>query len=138
MDLQLVLFAVIGFGVYLGARALSRVLLARVERQQQSAPPEASEHEVVLSIALGTEGRAVPEDLARLEEALTDALATAQAGQIVGHEVAFGRYQLVLRGPDADRLFASLEPLLRASPRVAQAKVVKRYGRRSREVRVEL
>ena len=137
MDFQLVLFAVLGFGVYFGARALTRFLLARVE-QQQGTTEEPAEHRVLLSIALGTEGRAVPEDLVRLEEALAEALAAAQVGQIDGHEVTFGRYHLVLRGPDADRLFAALEPLLRASPRAAQATVVKRHGRGSRDVRVEL
>ncbi len=130
MDVQLVLYGALGVGIYVAARVGARMLGARLERDQAATP--APEQDLILTVHLGAEaqGQVTPPDLVALEASLADALAATHAGQVVAHQVAFGQYQLVLRGPDADRLWAALAPLLRASARSEKAKVVKRIGRR--------
>lgn len=72
-------------------------------------------------------------DLSRLfalEERLESVLATSDAGEYDGNEIATDGSDgfLYLYGPDADRLFKVIEPVLRATPFMQGAQVTKRYG----------
>ena len=72
-------------------------------------------------------------DLSRLfalEDRLETVLAAAGAGEYDGNEIATDGSDgfLYLYGPDADRLFKVIEPVLRATPFMHGAQVTKRYG----------
>ena len=72
-------------------------------------------------------------DLARLfalEDRLESALAGSSLGDYDGNEIATDGSDgfLYLYGPDADRLFQAIEPILRATPFMRGANVTKRYG----------
>jgi hypothetical protein len=68
--------------------------------------------------------------LFELEDQLEPAIANAKVGEFDGHEIAVdgtdGR--LYMYGPDADRLFVVVRPILEASSFMRGAKAVKRYG----------
>ena len=57
-----------------------------------------------------------------------DADRSGDAGEFDGHEFGDGSCTLFMYGPDADALFAAVEPILRASPLADGAYAVKRYG----------
>ena len=66
-----------------------------------------------------------------LEQALTKAIADAGVGVYDGHEVALldgDDAYLFMYGPDAERLFAAVQPTLEADALLQGAKVTLRYG----------
>jgi hypothetical protein len=65
-----------------------------------------------------------------LEDKLIDAIDAASAGELDGNEIAVdGSHGLVfMYGPDARKLFASVEPVLRASPVARGGIVTLRFG----------
>jgi len=72
-------------------------------------------------------------DLSRLfdlEGKLEATITAAKAGEYDGNEVAVDGSDgiLYMYGPDADRLFQVVEPILRATPFMNGAKVTVRYG----------
>jgi hypothetical protein len=92
-------------------------------------PPSqlAQEHAVIVHFTYGST------DLGRLfalEEKLEVAIAEAKAGEFDGDEIAVDGSDgsLWMYGPDADRLFQVVEPILRASPFMRGARVKLRYG----------
>lgn len=82
--------------------------------------------------------------LYELEEKLTSAIEAQRAGEFDGDEVATdGSHEatLYMYGPDADRLFEVVRPILEATPFMRGASVIKRYGPPAdgtREFRVKL
>ena len=85
------------------------------------------EHAVIVHFEYGST------DLSRLfalEERVEDALATAKAGDLDGNEVAVDGSDgfLYMYGPDADRLFDAVLPVLKAADFMAGARVTLRYG----------
>jgi hypothetical protein len=68
--------------------------------------------------------------LLALEDELSEALEGTEIGEVDGHEVAIDGSDgfLFLYGPDADALFAAIEPILRKSPVMAGADATLRYG----------
>jgi hypothetical protein len=91
-----------------------------------------SEHTVIarfqLSAGAGPTGTATDvHSLFALEERLIQAIADARAGEFEGNHFGTGDVTLYAYGPDADRLFAAMEPALRAFP-PRPAHVVLRYG----------
>ena len=68
-------------------------------------------------------------DLATIEDRLVAALANTGLGEFDGNEIGGGETKLYLYGPDAERLFAHLEPILTAYPLCRNARVVIRRGR---------
>ncbi len=68
--------------------------------------------------------------LFELEDELISALDGKSLGELDGHEIAMdGRDgTLYLYGPDADALFAAIEPLLKASPVTQGGNATLRYG----------
>lgn len=72
-------------------------------------------------------------DLTRLfalEDRLETAISAAHAGEYDGNEIATDGSDgfLYMYGPDADRLFDVIRPILEAEPFTRGADVVKRYG----------
>jgi len=65
--------------------------------------------------------------LATLEDRLVRAIGDARAGEFDGNEFGAGEVTLFAYGPDADRLFAAMEPILRSFP-ARPAQVLLRYG----------
>jgi hypothetical protein len=66
-------------------------------------------------------------DVATLEDRLVDALAEARTGEFEGSQFGAGEVTLLAYGPDADLLFATVEPILRSFP-PRPAQVLIRYG----------
>jgi hypothetical protein len=67
-------------------------------------------------------------DLATLEDRLSEAIQQAGVGEFDGNEVGVGGATLFMYGPSAEKLFAAIEPVLRASPLCSGARVVIRSG----------
>jgi hypothetical protein len=103
------------------------------------------EHAVIVHIPLST-GQFGTEDerktLFHVEDRLVSAIDRAGAGEFDGNEFGEGEATFYMYGPDADRLFKAVEPVLRLHPVFRGAYAVKRYGPAvdpaSREQRVEL
>lgn len=91
-------------------------------------PPQ---HAVIVRLRLGDAGTGTPEDhrlVDRLGAALDEVVRRSGAGEYDGDEVGEGEAVLYLYGPDADRLHAAVDPVLRAVPARPGSHVVKRYG----------
>ena len=89
------------------------------------------EHAVIVHFRLhgGDFGsREEKERVAELEQDLEEAILEAAAGELDGDEFGQGECVLYMYGPDADRLFSTVEPILRASPLTELGYAIKRYG----------
>lgn len=88
------------------------------------APPE---HAVVVQFNYMP---ATLDELFGLEEQLEKAIVAADVGEFDGNEVAVdGRDTLLyMYGPDADRLYAAIEPVLLMWDALSEARVLLRYG----------
>jgi hypothetical protein len=101
------------------------------------------EQAVIVYLRLGDDGFGSPEErevLQALEDQMQQAIEEASAGEFDGDEFGGGRCVLFMYGPDADRLYRLIEPLLKNAPAAAGGYAIKRYGKArdpsSREVRV--
>lgn len=110
-----------------------------------TAATPSSEHAVLIHLRLSDSAFGTPDEiehLQALEVELEDAIARAGVGELDGNEIGGGEYVIYTYGPDADRLFGVVEPLLRASSSAREGFVLKRYGGpedpRVRAVRVDL
>ena len=104
--------------------------------------PSGGQQEAVL---VHLDGRGLPDhvyeecDLATIEDRLAEAMATDHLGELDGNEIGPAETTLFLYGPDAERLFAGIEPILRAYPLCQGARVEIRRGgpgAEAREVRL--
>lgn len=87
-------------------------------------------HAVLVHVA------SVPDDrLAALRDAVDAAARTAGAGELDGHELAVGGVVLFLYGPDAERLWLAVEPVVRDAPLGAGSYAVVRAGEPGAEER---
>jgi topoisomerase-like DNA binding C4 zinc finger protein len=93
----------------------------------QSPAGRTPEHAVIVHFLYGYTDLGA---LFSLEEQLRTAISAAGVGEYDGNEVAMdgsdGR--LYMYGPDADKLFDIVEPILRAAPFLMGATATKRYG----------
>ena len=113
-----------------GLKWLAAVIGLGSAHASLSAEPASSpvaEHAVIVHFEYGST------DLSRLfalEEKLEAAIANAGVGDFDGDEIAVDGSDgsLWMYGPDADRLFQVIEPILRASPFMRGAKVKLRYA----------
>jgi hypothetical protein len=105
-------------------------LFSRLKAKPGAAEQVAAEHAVIARYQLppGPTGTATDgQSLFRLEERLIEAIRDARAGELDDFQFGSGEVTLFAYGPDADRLFAAMEPVLRDfPPRPAQALL--RYG----------
>lgn len=63
-----------------------------------------------------------------LEDELEKLLSDGTVGELDGDEFGGNKCVLFMYGPDADRLFALIEPLLKATPIASSGYAIKRYG----------
>ena len=101
--------------------------LAKLLGRTTGAPVKPPEHAVIVRFQYGST------DLTRLfelEGRLTAAVAAKRAGEYDGNEVAVDGSDgvLYLYGPDADRLYEAIRPVLEATPFMKAATATKRYG----------
>jgi hypothetical protein len=109
-------------------------------------PSQAPEDQaVIVHLTLSSPGFGAHQEreaIHRLTDRLDAAIRAAGAGEFDGDEFGAGVCTLYMYGPDADALFAAVEPDLRGSPLAAGGHAVKRYGAatnpHAREVRVSL
>lgn len=107
--------------------------LSRLKASTTAAAPAqqaAAEQTVVARYQLSTGPTGTSTDiqsLFTLEQRLIDAIGEARAGEFEGNEFGPGEVTLFAYGPDADRLFAAMEPVLRSFP-ARPAQVLLRYG----------
>ncbi|BAM89623.1 conserved hypothetical protein [Bradyrhizobium oligotrophicum S58] len=103
------------------------------------------EHAVIAHIPLregsfGSERECA--EIADLAARLQQAIDHQGVGEFDGDEFGGGRCVLYMYGPDADRLFGVIAPILKAAPSARGGFVVKRYGDakdpEAVEVRVDL
>lgn len=103
---------------------------------------DASEQAVTVYFKLSDDRWGAPEDfvgLDALEDRLVQAIEESGVGEFDGIERGLGFYDLYMYGPNADALFAIIEPLIRAFPARPGSYAVKRYGEPGAStVRVEL
>lgn len=85
------------------------------------------EHAVIVHFNYGSTDL---QPLFALEDKLEQAISAADAGEFDGNEVATDGSDgyLYMYGPDADKLFAAVEPVLKSSSFMGGAIVTKRYG----------
>jgi hypothetical protein len=104
-------------------------MVAKPARDPEPAPEP--EHDLVVRLRLGNRAigtaaeRAAVEELAAL---LEDAVTAAGVGDYDGDELGGGECRMFFAGPDADRLFAVLQPLLHRHPLGRGASVTLQYG----------
>jgi hypothetical protein len=104
-----------------------------------------AEHAVIAHLRLSGGDMGSPAERARLEaleDELEQAIRSAKAGEFDGNEFGGNECVLYMYGPDADRLFATVEGVLGALPPSPGSYVIKRFGaaddRGAREERVDL
>ena len=94
-------------------------------------PPE---HAFIVTPKLSDDRFGTDEERERIHEfsdQLEAAIESAGAGEFDGDEFGEGVCSLYMYGPNADALFAVVDPLLKASPLAKGAEGVKRYGEAS-------
>jgi len=81
------------------------------------------------------------EAIHEFEDELSDAIADAGVGEFDGDDFGKGESILYMYGPDADKLFDVVQPLLQRSALTKGGYAIKRYGEAededAREVRVD-
>lgn len=90
-----------------------------------------SDHSVLITLKLseGQFGSADEMDaIHEMTDKMFDAIEQNDAGEFDGDEFGGGECVLFMYGPDADILFATVEPIVRASRWAKGASVLKRYG----------
>ena len=104
-----------------------------------------SEHAVIVHLPLSDGDFGKPEEresLFALDQRLEEAVERSGAGEFDGNEFGSGECVFYIYGPDADRLFEVVEPLLKGHAVAAGGYAIKRYGAAddsfARETRVEL
>ncbi|RUT91265.1 hypothetical protein EOD23_35580 [Mesorhizobium sp. USDA-HM6] len=63
-----------------------------------------------------------------LEDRLNQVVSDAGVGEFDGDEFGGGKCTLYLYGPDAEKLFHVIEPVLKSSPVAAGGYAIKRFG----------
>jgi hypothetical protein len=112
----------------LGAPAGSELLLGG-EGEEVAVPFGASQ-----GVAVYLDGVSLPQevydtsDINELADQLTEALAEHHAGEIRGSWAGPQETAIYLYGQDAERLYATIEPVLRGYPLCQNARVVLRWG----------
>lgn len=76
---------------------------------------------MTLTISLGDDGEwygteETRAEFRRFERTLDSALESAGAGEVDGHEIGNAEGVIWMYGPDADQLFAAIEPMLAQCP----------------------
>ena len=101
--------------------------LASVASSALASPSSAQEQAVVVHFNYGSTNL---QPIFALEEKLEAAISKAKVGEYDGNEVATSGSDgfLYMYGPNADRLFEVVAPILKSAPFMHRATVKKRYG----------
>lgn len=89
------------------------------------------EQAIIVHLPLREEGLGAPGEQAAvfaLAEELEAAIGSSSAGEYDGEEFGGGSCVLYMYGPDANRLFAVVEPVLKSTPLSRGGFAIKRYG----------
>ncbi|MCB9844685.1 MAG: hypothetical protein H6811_01680 [Phycisphaeraceae bacterium] len=108
-------------------------MFKRLFGKRASASPaaeSAAEHAVLLHVRMAeaSPSKAERELVFGLEDRLASAIDAAGAGEFDGDEWGEGEAVLYMYGPDADRLWASIEGLVRGAGLAGGSYAIKRYG----------
>jgi hypothetical protein len=102
-----------------------------------------SEHAVIVHLPLSNSDFGAPQEqeaLFALQDELATVIENTRSGEFDGDEFGEGECVVYTYGPDADVLFAAIEPVLKASSLARGGYAIKRYGEAAdpaaREVRV--
>lgn len=110
---------------------IATVGCVRTDSQESWKNEPLAEHALLVYLKLSDDGIGTFEERNQIQE-LSDRLEAAIddhiAGEFDGDEFSEGQCTLFMYGPDADALFAAIEPLLRDSPLSSGGHVIKRYG----------
>jgi hypothetical protein len=68
------------------------------------------------------------ESIHALEDRLEQVVGNASVGEFDGDEFGEGKCILYMYGPDAERLFVVIEPVLKSSPAAVGGYAIKRFG----------
>ncbi len=102
-------------------------LFDKLQKNNGGPKPAAMEHAVIVQFNYMP---ATLDELFGLEDQLEKAIVAADAGEFDGNEVALdGRDTLLyMYGPDADKLYSAIEPVLLMWEALSEARVLLRYG----------
>jgi hypothetical protein len=103
-------------------------------------PLAQSQEWVCISVKLadGNFGNLVErQEIQRFGDVLESKIKENELGTFDGDGFGGGEGQLFMHGPDAEALFSTVEPLLRAWPPMKGGYVIKQYGGREFEERVD-
>lgn len=94
---------------------------------RKQSEPQKPEHAVIVNFSYGQTDL---QPVFQLEDQLAAAIAQADVGEYDGHEVAVDGSHgiLYMYGPDGDKLFSVVKPVLESSGFMKGASVVIRYG----------
>src|SRR5688572_32809627 len=103
-------------------------ILSRLFGSKSEISAKPAEHAVIVTFAYI--GSTDLDPLFALESQLESAINAARVGEYDGNEVAVDGSDgtLYMYGPDADKLFAVVRPVLKATPYMNGAKVTLRFG----------
>ena len=94
-------------------------------------PEPVGGHEVEVVVRLSNRSlgeRKERDQIVALEDQLAEVLERTGAGECEGDEFGEGECIIYFTGPDAERLFLTLQPHLQKSPLCRGAHAIKRYG----------
>ncbi len=103
-------------------------MFAKLFGKESTPPPKRVDHAVLVNFDyIGTTDLTL---LLELETKLEAAISAAKVGEFDGNEVATDGSDgtLYMYGPDADRLFDSVKPVLEGCPFMRGARITLRYG----------
>jgi hypothetical protein len=111
-------------------------IFARLFRKHPATPPKRFAHAVLVNFSYTGSTDLTP--LFELEMDLEVEIIAANVGELDGNEVATDGSDgmLFMYGPDADRLFETVKPVLEACSFMKDARVTLRYGSPGAEQRV--
>jgi hypothetical protein len=115
---------------------LSKILGREAPKPGSAAAPVESttpEHAVLLKIVYNASGQGLADNatvvsLHALQDRLLEAIRNASAGELDGDEFGEGICTIYCYGPDADRLWDAVAPILETEPFPEGSVAVKRYG----------
>jgi hypothetical protein len=115
--------------------ALLVVLLAFLAFRLSKSPHTAvaaEEQAVIVKLKLASGPKGKEDELnriAKLEDELAHAIEKSSSGDLDGDEFGDGFCTIYLYGPSAERLFASVQPMLKGFRAAIGSYVIKRYGK---------
>ena len=113
-------------------RTIAILFGALIALFQPNGSNAAEEHAVIVYVVMSNPGFGTKEELAELfkfEEQVASAIERAHAGEHDGNEVGGGEFTIYCYGPNGDKLFAAIEPVLNKSKFKKNVRVVVRYGK---------